>query len=335
MSEITFRYLTPIFRFPKAAEPPFTHSGRYKEAAFFISLKWYEWNRASFDELLKYATEAQREALQEQIYGISRPPVHIHGLPNWFLIIDVIQPYRDELRVAGNTAEAEHIWINTLNALQLHTLKGLFFHYSFCFRSPPTPHGSYMVRFPNVNQYGFPHVKGDSHLPESEHTSCQATLNRLLHKTWHSKETFDKVLQLAMAYHRITFNLEDANYAFLILMVACESLFKGEEENDGVVGQRISQLISQARNERKQILKAFTNGPTSFYALRNKIAHGDPGLDHKRVVGAYPKLYHYVTKAIIELIAIPDGVIDPVNDYYDEINAFAKKRYDAIARKSS
>ena len=56
--------------------------------------------------------------------------------------------------------------------------------------------------------------------------------------------TSDKVLRLAMEYHRLSFTLERVEHAFLILMVAFEAMFKKEgRSNASRAAQRIGRLL--------------------------------------------------------------------------------------------
>lgn len=338
--EITFQSVTPIFRFeldPSDAE--FLHCGRFRSAEYAISLRKYEQGQAGFDELMKYADEYSRRALAS---------IHIHrscGATDYFLVVDATQPLADDLKVAENSSESVHIASTILKSLQLHSSMGVLCHESYHFRSPFHPYsesvrgrvppykkGSHIATAPLVGQYLFPHLGVMSVLPDSEFASCRATFDSLVAKQWNDSITFDKVLQLALAYHRIAFNLEAVQHSFLILMIVFEALFKKESDpNAGRAAKRISKLVSTAQSDRKAIQSEFfSNNPDAFCRLRNRIAHGDPALDSDDVKSRYPALYHYITKAIIELISIPDGELDDTKDYYEEVSRFIDNRFNGL-----
>jgi hypothetical protein len=157
--------------------------------------------------------------------------------------------------------------------------------------------------------------------------ACRNTIDVLMRKTW-GNATFDKVLLLAMEYHRLSFTLERVEHAFLILMVAYEAMFKKENENAGKPAQRIGRLLgATTKKDCKAIQREFNDDPDSFSKIRNRIAHGDPNLNLATVESKYPSLYRHVTAAIVTLLNLPSGSLDDTKDYYDEIGRLTESRF--------
>jgi hypothetical protein len=165
-------------------------------------------------------------------------------------------------------------------------------------------------------------------LRSTDFDACRSTIDTLLSKTWNDN-TSDKVLRLAMEYHRLAFTLERVEHAFLILMVAFEAMFKKEaEDNASKAAQRIGRLLGATKRECQAIQKAFNDDPAdSFCKIRNRIAHGDPTLNLATVASKYPSLCRHLTAAIVTLLNLPSGTLDPTKDYYDEISRLTESRF--------
>ena len=334
MDEITFRAVTPIFYFellPRGAE--YRHSGTFKivrDGRYIVSLKRYPDEKTILDELLQYVDEDARGPLLSI-------RTHAYIDTDYFLVVDVTYPLTDELRIAGLSRELDHIHTICLDVLRLHTSHGIVYHPSYFFHSLPHPNTgrrSLSVRStPITNQYLFSFaVTGPSTLSESEFENCTATLETMLRRNWNDSVTFDKVLTLALEYHKTTFILQRAEHRFLLLMVICDALFKKENErNASQAARRISELLSTTQSDQPRVQKEFFDRATqSFYRLRNAAAHGDPNLDRDNMETKYWALYHYITKAIIALISIPDGKLDWTIDYYDEISRYIENRFNGL-----
>jgi hypothetical protein len=153
---------------------------------------------------------------------------------------------------------------------------------------------------------------------------CRKLFDILLVKNWSDGTTFTNVLHLAREYHRLSFTLENVAHAFLILMVVFEALFKKEKEKASKAAKRIGRLLGATKKACKDIQREFNN---DFCKARNKIAHGDSSLPLTTVANLYPCLYRHVTRAIILLLHLPAGTLDPTKDYYDEINRYVNGRF--------
>ena len=293
MDEVTFRSITPLRSF--AFEHPdteFLHSGIYKSATYTVRLKGYDRTKAGFDELMEGADEWAREQLAPKYTGF--------GGANYYLVADVTEPIGDELKVIGNTFESVNIPNVMIDALRLHSSKGLLFEQMYQFRLHHSD--ALFTSRPMPSQYIFRHhgFLGPSVLSDSEFELCRQTFNTLLQKEWNDKFTFDRLLKMALEYHKATFNLSAVEHSFLILMIVFESLFKKKQEsNASQAAMRIAKLLSEAQNHRAKIQRTFfDNNSYSFCRIRNDIAHGDPGLNLQVVKSRYPLLYQYITKAI-------------------------------------
>ncbi len=319
---VTFRTITPIFRFVTSDASPFVHSGSYKDAEYSITLKQYPQGKESFDELMAFAEDATRNALTA---------IHISdefSTTDYFLVVDVTQPLSDDRKVASNTSETVDIETRILTALRLHSSRGVKFEKSYDFRKPPHQFSSHSISSPGARQYRFGHLGNEaSVLHADSYEPCRNTFESLLNRHWNDKETSDKLLSLALEYHRTAFTLQNVEHAFLILMIIFEALFKKDSERSASqAAGRIAKLLSEVKADRKPIQRDFYDAPTdAFSKIRNKIAHGNPALDGQIVKSKYPDLYSYVTKAIVCLIDLPAGTIG--SDYYDDVTAYIDNRF--------
>ncbi len=350
--KVIFRYLTPIFNQSHFLD--FEHTGHYKDATFSIRLKGYGGDPSpnilpenDLNELFKYGSDGTIKNLW-QMHRSKRffPPI-----ANVMLVVDVIQPLIDDREVASNTRESSIVFESIVSALRLHASKGLAYDNSYIFRSPPVP-STPLDELPEVIRVmakessgcgSFrPHTipvlssrsrlgSGLSVLHTDQYDDCRKTFHKLLEKEWNDTNTFDKVLQLALEYHRTSFTLENNDHAFLVLMVAFEALFKKESErNAGRAAARIAKLLASVKSDKGQIKQDFFDHTTdAFSKIRNEIAHGNPNLDYTMVKEKYSELYNYITKAIINLLNLQTGTIGL--DYYNDLNSYVENRFSFLS----
>jgi len=347
MSEnMVFRYLTPVFE--QSYFVDFEHTGRYEDATYSVSLKGYRTDPSldtlpldDLKELLKYGSEGTLRNLRDMDWSLRFIPPYT----NVVLVVDVTQPLTDERKVAGNTRESGEVFRSVVSALRLHMSRGLAYEYTYQFRWPHIDPRSpdelpeeiqriakespgCAVRRPHTIPVQFsPLGSRLSVLRADQYDDCQATIEKLLEKKWDDTDTFDKILQLALEYHKTSLTLENTEHAFLILMVAFEALFKKKSErNAGRAAGRIAKLLASAENDNEQIKRDFfDDSPETFCNIRNDIAHGDPNLDHAIVKARFPKLYRYASNAIIALLNLPNGTIGA--DYYDDLSTYVDSRF--------
>jgi len=320
MTEITFRSITPVHNFAfEQDDIQFLHSGNYKSATYSASLKKYERTTAGFHELMRGADEWAREHLVLMYTGAEGA--------SYYLVVDIAQPLGDGLKVPGNTFESMRIPNVMIDTLRLHSSKGLLVEQTYQFQLQNSE--DMFTSWSMPSQYTFGHLgfPNPSVLPISEFDRCRQTFDTLLRKVWNDNFTFDRLLKMALEYHKATFSLVAVEHSFLLLMVVFEALFKNKtESNASQAAVRIAKLLSESQNHRGGIQKTFfDNNPHSFCNIRNDIAHGDPNLDLQVVKLKYPMLYQYITKAMLQLVVIPDGTIDHTKDYYGEISKFIDK----------
>lgn len=318
---ITFRSVTPLFNFQMDDGQEFRYHGDVNGASFEVTLKKYPAGPESFAELVKYA-DVKRQKSLEQIHlspnGLIKPA-------DYFLVADVTHPAKG-LEVHANTKESVEVAQAVLDSLRLNTTKGIIRFKTYLWRSvPDTFHGS---SSPSVTQSPFSNHLGlgPSVLQPSAYERCRETAAVLM-QPWDDTITLERVLQMAMSYHDVTFTFLEPKHSFLLLMIIFEALFKGPEEDTPIAVSRLSQLLAQDRTERRLIDRRFRNGASSYTKIRDSIAHGDVSLESAAVKECYPGLYNYVTKAITQLLLMRNGVFDPNQDYYDEISRISKGRF--------
>jgi hypothetical protein len=225
------------------------------------------------------------------------------------------------------TRDGQRVLVGVIDALRLHSSGGLPCHKTYQYVSPSNQ--GLGVHAPKSPQAIFSHLGDLSVLRFEDLDAVRATADVLMRKVWNDKTTFDKVLWLAMEYHRLVFTLERIEHAFLILMVAFEALFKKEDEdNASKAAQRIGRLLGASKSACQAIQREVFDDPVdSFCKLRNRIAHGDPTLDLMIVKHTYPMLHRHLTAAIVSLLNLPGATIDKTKDYYDEVGRYAEARF--------
>lgn len=230
------------------------------------------------------------------------------------------------------SSELLFVNLSILQSLHLNTSNGLSYERTYSFRFPlqnlthsQSDYNHYNIR-DLLLEYGRPSI-----LKNKKLIKCKDTFLAFLDRRKLPKSTFKTLLYMAYRYHQATFNLAEISHKFLILMVIFESLFKRKTEKASQAAKRISKLISKVQSNQKQIQKSFfDNKPDCFCNIRNNIAHGDPSLDTRMVKSKYPLLYKYITKAIIKLVEIPSGEIDPTKNYYHEVDKYINSYFSTL-----
>ena len=328
---ITYRYITPVF-YSTALNKPFQYSGSIDQIQFNITFKYISKKDKELEELLQLEY-FRKNVINRDIIDILenvRKPLKVGPLAEHFVIIDITYPFKARLITTGSTEETVKINSSILMALKLHCSKGLLFDKSYAFKLEPYGHKCGLSNSsPLIPQYIFNHLGiEDSLLPEDAHDSCRQIFDKLLLRG-EPKNTYDKILDLALNYHHTSFCLNSVEYSYLILMIIFESLFKAEGDNSQLAAKRISRWLSNVQKDQKAVQKEFLN---SFDRIRNLIAHGDPNLDKKVVKDEYKKLYQYITRVIIKLILLPDNAIDHSKDYYQEIDQYIENYFVNLPR---
>ena len=291
MNKITFRSITPAFEFAlEPEESVFSHSGKYENADFDITLRRFPHGQESFDELMKYSHHKDKHT------SIHLPPGWLGKPTYYFLVIDVNQ---EALEVAGNTKESNEIGRCILDALRLVSSKGFKHYQTYNFTSTDSPMESSQGRA--MTPYLFTHIGRSSLLQKLQNfkfKECRSVFDKLL-----SNSTADPNLELVLEYHITSFCLPNTAHCFLLLMVVFEALFKlKDERNSKEAAARIAKVIENTSVGRARLRRQFYSNKKSFSKLRNSIAHGDTDQDTELIKTQYPILYDYITRAMIDRI---------------------------------
>lgn len=306
---VVFRMITPVFSYKLLRATRFAHSGDFETIRFEVELRPYWPQPTDWGEVTKYASDGIREMLRQRVIHLAD-----HGLASadHMLVADAFYSAGAAPSERSLTRDGQRVLVSVIDALRLHSSGGLPCHKTYEYVSP--------------SDRGL----GDrSVLRVEDFDAVRATADLLMRKVWNDKTTFDKVVRLAMEYHRLAFTLERVEHAFLILMVAFEALFKKDDEgNASRAAQRIGKLLGASKSACQAIQREVFDDPVdSFCRLRNRIAHGDPNLDVMVVANKYLSLYRHLTAAVVSLLHLPGGTIDGTKDYYDEVSRYAEARF--------
>lgn len=322
MSDIlTVRHITPVFNFELASQKIFSHQGVVQGVNFELTLKQYQAHE--YQELLQSTDLEYIDCFKSQVIWESR---HFFGQhKDYYLVIDVF--HQTDTPDAINSPQSSRINSSAEQALRLHTTKGYYFGETHTYRStkPTERSGDSMPQY-SWNHLGF---KPPSSLTEQTFDACKTTMDILLKRQWgEANVMFDKVLRLALSYHKTAFKLEKVEHSFLLLMVVFEALFKKDQkENKSHAWTRMANLLAYTQKEAKAIKTRFEK----FGYIRNAIAHGEPTLKIEEVKQQYPLLYQDITQAIIQLLRITS--LDLTQNYYDELIKYLDKRFQQLPRK--
>ena len=152
--------------------------------------------------MTEYADDGVRDMLRQRAIHISS---HHFGVAAHFLLNDVIHPAETIPEYIGNTTECLVIQDALMDGLRLHSSAGLPCHETYNFRCPPPLHPGLGTHSPNTRQASFSHLGTPSVLRGADFAACRSTIDVLMRKTWNENATFDRVLRLAMEYHRLSF----------------------------------------------------------------------------------------------------------------------------------
>ena len=196
---ITFRSVTPLFKFEMEDGHEFRYVGVANGASFAVTLRKYPPGLEGFAELVKYADERIQGSLEQ----IHLSPDGLIAPTDYFLVADVTHP-AEGLEVHAGTKESTDVREAVLDSLRLHATRGILRFKTYSWRSGPFIfHGS---SSPSVTQSPFSnHLgQGPSVLLPSEYDRCRETAAVLM-QPWDDAKTVDRVLQMAMSYHDVTF----------------------------------------------------------------------------------------------------------------------------------
>jgi len=339
---MNLRKIIPIFNFKfDNVDIEFIHTGEYDGAKYNINLKHHGQVSLAYlngDEGFKSNYENFMKGLDESIkqkgYYLEQTSILPFNflIAEYFLIIDVIQEELPlpEFEFKKSSTQIELITNYFLRTLHLHSSNGIYYEKKHSYRFPLEKYNSINLGS-NPFDIWFNPAHKPSILKQEEFENCKTTFLSFLNNR-SSKTARRNITNLAYSYHRTSFNMVLIPHKFLIFMVIFESLFKKENErNLNQASIRISKLLSTLKSDQKTIKKEFYDNPDPFRRLRNQIVHGDPNLDEKIVQEKFPKLYKYITEALIKIIQIPREKIDDNKDYNEEIEKYIDNYYTLLS----
>lgn len=320
MALMTFRSVTPVFNFG-GLEPgsEYRTHGRFHGADYEVLFQRMPQGPGGFRRLTKGASPGAKERLTS---------LHVHdafGIANHVVVIDVAYDLSRmsraegrDFRNRGNTRESATLERAVRDALRLHSTAGLLVDRSYEWSWPRQYTGS-SSSSRLIPQFLFSHLgTGESTLPTSAHRTVDRTIRAMARRGYApSSGALNHVLDLALEYHRVAFNLEHTTHAFLILMMAFEALFKARERSSApAAASRLAKLIASTAQQEAQIVADFTGGlPGGLIKIRNGVAHDDPKITRDMARERYPVLYRHVTRALTEIVVMPKRIVGDPQDY--------------------
>ena len=322
MALMTFRSITPVFRFGglEPASEYRTH-GRFHGADYVVLFERTHPGPGGFRRLTKGASPETKQRLAS---------VHFHevfGAANYFIAVDVAYDLSGmsraetrDFRKRGNTHESATLGRAVLDALRLHCTAGLLVDRSYDWGWPRQLAGSSSSRR-LIPQFAFSHLgTPQSTLPTSAHPALGKTIRAMARRQYQrSSGALNHVLDLALEYHRVAFNLEHTTHAFLILMTAFEALFKeGQRGSVQKAAIRLAEIVASTPEERAQVVNDFEAAlPDGLIKIRNGVAHGDPAITREMARNRYPVLYAYATRALREIVVMPKHIVGDPAGYHE------------------
>jgi hypothetical protein len=146
---------------------------------------------------------------------------------------------------------------------------------------------------------------------------------------------FTRIFKLANDYFRLAFTVEKKEHAYLFLILVFETLLRDTDcDTSSNVSSKISKLIASIsesnfiESTRKNINKEFysNKNKTSFYNIRNEIAHGNPIFDENLLNKKLLDLFKYTRLLLILSITEIYPNIDQMN-YFEALKKIIDKKY--------
>jgi hypothetical protein len=139
------------------------------------------------------------------------------------------------------------------------------------------------------------------------------------------KNKSSAILNLALDNYYLSSTIGELRTAFLLLMIAVETLFKDrDEESASAASSRLAKLVAQTKAEYNEIRRFMwdTNGDAACCQVRNQIVHGDmKGLR----CNMYWRLKAYIRVAIVKIVSLVLSSGIDREKYYESMNDYANK----------
>ncbi|HOF32677.1 MAG TPA: HEPN domain-containing protein [Spirochaetota bacterium] len=328
MDEIHFRCITPLFRFKFDNEDKvFLKFGVIKKIKYDIEIKKYNRGKEGFDSLLQIANNDASKCLVS--LGHSE-----YGHTDYYAVLNLYYSNRDadKNKHCGNTEETNDIVYSIIKAIKLNAQAGVSTNGSYILRKStfPSLDVGNLFGFGNCVPIGtickpwiFSHLgKEESVLLTKDFENLDKTIDFIMNQ---EDSQFHRIINLAFDYFYYSFVNENPVHSFLFMIIICDTLFKKDEkENNSKVSSRISRYIKTYDKSIKNYNKLFYQDNSvvkrsSFYQIRNMIAHGNINITKEEVKKKYKELFPIVRKILVKLITDKSGKLDK-NNYFESLD---------------
>lgn len=238
--------------------------------------------------------------------------------------------------VASNSVQTAKLDSALRRAINIQVPYPITLRQSFHFSQPaPTYTGPVSVSSPRVLPCLSVLWGRRTFFHASAFESLKANVRRFLERDWEDT-MFGKVFDLAEDYYLLSKGGGRVEHAFLLLMVAFETLFsRSSQEGLTEAASRFGKLVANTQKDLKALRKRVTPKPQSYGFLRNGVAHGDPDIDQNEVGQGLLDLAKDVRVSLLRLMETFGGrsKSELKDDYYDMLDQHVESRFIALARR--
>jgi hypothetical protein len=320
-----FRTIVPLFHFTTNGET-FSCTGDYLGSRYEISVYEYQLDgnlpnttipQENFNELMVFASENAKQELR-----------NIHTIGG-----NTLRPAKCFLVIDTDSSKSYQIRELCLNALRLHATKGAIYYGDYTSNSASKVNQNYVrvqPRRPDVYPPLHKIPFQPSEFLATEFDSCRQTLKVLLSENWMKDTQHKRVLKLAISYYWGSLRVDQREFAYMMLAIAFEAMFKANGESAEAAVKRLSRILAKTRRECKAISRSLSQGSSSYSKIRNAIAHGDEAYNYESISDAYEMFYPYIRKSIIALLQIDESTITESSDYYANLSLYLEDKYNKL-----
>lgn len=335
MQKIHFRTITPIFNFSfENEEYIYNKEGSFHGIDYTVTIKKYGYGETEYNNILggladNFTYEALTSIHMQQGYGAT----------DYFITCDLFYESTPETISYQNTKETNTIANALVTALNIVSTKGINSSKTYILRYPYSP-----LHYTNKNNKSSVQIYGNC--VTNEPLSHPYFLNTLaLQKSTLKKQDsklinsiidfylmdipetqFTRILTIAQDYFKFAFTVERKEYAYLYLMIFCDTLFKNIGENSSNASSKIAKLLANDGTNKNIINKEFFDNNDSFYKIRNYIAHGVPLGKDILLNEKLLELFKYTRLLLIKTITDIYPQIDQEN-YFSDLKRFINEDY--------
>lgn len=258
---------------------------------------------------------------------------------DYFITCDLFYESTSETMSYQNTKETNTISSALITALNIVSTKGINSSKTYILRFPYSP-----LHYTNKNNKSSIQIYGNcvTHEPLSHPyflnlLALQKSIFRIEDYNLFNgiidfylmdipETQFIRIFRIAQDYFRFAFTVEKKEYAYLFLMIFCDTLFKNKGENSSNASSKIAKLLATDGTNRKKINKEFFDNDDSFYKIRNYIAHGVPLKNDILLKEKLLELFKYTRLLLINTITVIYPLIDQEN-YFADLNRLINEQY--------